>query len=51
MSGRVEGAWGKREIPPSNPRRLRRGVTEKKGPAGKHAFPRATEPEAGEAAA
>jgi hypothetical protein len=51
MSGRGEGVWGNREVPPRNPPCLRGALTEKKGLAGKHGFHRASEPEASEAVA
>jgi hypothetical protein len=48
--GPVEGVWGNREVSAWHPWRLRQAVTERKGFAGKHGFPRVSTPKAGEGA-
>ena len=51
MKGHVEGAGGNREVSPMEIRGGAEAMYEKEGgPRGKHGFPRATEPEAEEAA-
>jgi hypothetical protein len=51
MKGSVEGEGGNREVPPTEIRGGAEATFEEEGGSwGKHGFPRATEPEAEEAA-